>query len=263
MIGEGEIEIRCELAASAPQRVVICPWGEFTVHGQRVILDDQAAAATIAAVRARRVDTVIDYEHQTEGGKFASPDGTAPASGWIKGLSVQPGVGLVADVQWTPRAARMIAAREYRYLSPVLTVSKTDGRVVGIRSVALTNAPAIDGFPAMVASQRGGEKENGMHVAETASTARADRAALIARAREAYAKHGEALARLTDEASFVSCSLQDLGEERLTEEEVASLRVANDRRRRAERDTVIAKARREYIEHPALCRLTSEEAFVS
>ncbi|MFB9160491.1 phage protease, partial [Chromobacterium violaceum] len=55
--------------------------------------------------------------------------------------------GLYAtDVEWTDKAAAMIVAKEYRYLSPVFTYDK-QGRVTGLLHVALTNNPALDELP--------------------------------------------------------------------------------------------------------------------
>ena len=123
----------------------------------------EAAAATIAAFSAHGTDLPVDYEHQTLGGAYSSPTGQAPAAGWIKALAIvtpeeasaggaesQP--GLWADVQWTPEAAERLRGRQYRYLSPVALVRRSDRRIVGLHSVALTNKPAIVGMRPMVSS---------------------------------------------------------------------------------------------------------------
>jgi phage I-like protein len=96
------------------------------------------------------VDLVIDYEHQSLGGKFARADGQAPAAGWIKSLRIKPGEGLLADVQWTESATEMLARRQYRYLSPVVIVRQMDRRAVELHSVALTNTPAMENAEAIV-----------------------------------------------------------------------------------------------------------------
>jgi phage I-like protein len=88
-------------------------------------------------------DLPIDYEHQTLGGRYASPTGQAPAAGWIKRLDAVEGEGLVAEVAWTKPALSQLASRQYRYLSPVVVVGKRDGRLVALHSAALTNKPAI------------------------------------------------------------------------------------------------------------------------
>lgn len=147
--------------AQVPERVLIVPWGDIQSDAGSFVLDDAAADETLAAFTAHGTDLPIDYEHQTLGGAFSSPDGLAPAAGWINGLTkVSPAdagrdhhpaePGLWAHVAWTGDGAQRLAHREYRYLSPVALVRKGDGRLVGVHSVALTNKPAIAGMKAVV-----------------------------------------------------------------------------------------------------------------
>lgn len=150
-------------AAAAPERVLILPWGEVRSAAGSFVVDEEALASVIAEFDGHENDLPIDYEHQTLGGPYSSPTGQAPAAGWIKSLAAIPpatalrdGVepGLWAEVQWTADAADKLRAREYRYLSPVALVRRTDRRVVGLHSAALTNKPAIVGMRPVVASDR-------------------------------------------------------------------------------------------------------------
>lgn len=109
-------------------------------------LDSTKADALIARARLRGADIPMDYEHQILlSAKNGQP---APASGWIAPSSLQwvsegaePGV--YGRVSWTPRAAALIEAREYRYMSPVFSYG-TNGAVVDLLHVALTQTPAIE-----------------------------------------------------------------------------------------------------------------------
>ncbi len=150
--------------AEPPGRILIAPWGEVRTASGAFVVDEEAATATIAAFAAHGTDLPVDYEHQTLGGPYSSPTGQAPAAGWIKALSVVTPeeaassgaslqAGLWADVQWTPEAAQRLRGRQYRYLSPVALVRRSDRRIVGLHSVALTNKPAIVGMRPMVSSQ--------------------------------------------------------------------------------------------------------------
>ena len=110
--------------------------GEFTIdeHNARQMADNFAGLG---------VDVVIDYEHQTLSGA------KAPAAGWIKGLGVEAD-GLYAAVEWTEEAQRLIAAKEYRYWSPVFDFTAKDPRTgnrIGavLHSLALTNTPLLAG----------------------------------------------------------------------------------------------------------------------
>jgi hypothetical protein len=146
-------------AADVPVRVLVAPWGEVKSTAGAFLVDERAAQTTIAAFRDHGTDLPIDYEHQTLGGSYSAPDGLAPAAGWIKALKlvtpqaaaldgIEP--GLWADVSWTPDARTRLAAREYRYLSPVALVRRADRRLVALHSVALTNKPAIVGMKPVV-----------------------------------------------------------------------------------------------------------------
>jgi phage I-like protein len=98
----------------------------------------------LAEFAERNRDGVIDYEHQTLSGD------KAPAAGWIERLE-KTADGVVAHVRyWTDEATKLLKGGEYRYLSPVLTMSRR--RPMALHSVALTNHPATHGIPALVAS---------------------------------------------------------------------------------------------------------------
>jgi len=145
----------CEVVAApeAPGDVLLVPWGRVTGAKGDFIVNEQSAREIEQVFQAQGVDLPIDYEHHTVGGEFSSPDGTAPAAGWIKALKVVPGEGIIGRVEWTPRAAEMVSGREYRYLSPVVFVDKDTLQAVELHSVALTNKPAIKGFPALINKQ--------------------------------------------------------------------------------------------------------------
>jgi len=144
-LGDGEV----------PQRLVVAPWGEVESTAGRFVVDDEAGRLVVEAFGAHGTDLPIDYEHQTLGGSYASPRGTAPAAGWITALQTVAGEGIVATVNWTEEARKMLAAKEYRYLSPVAVVRKSDRKLVALHSVALTNKPAITRMEAIVNKERG------------------------------------------------------------------------------------------------------------
>ncbi|OSI25068.1 transcriptional regulator [Neisseria dumasiana] len=101
------------------------------------------AQQIIAAFDSAQTDLVVDYEHATL--KAAETGQQNPAAGWISKYVWDDERGLMGEVKWTERAKSMIDSGEYRYLSPVLEYD-TQGNVVGLHSVALTNAPALDGM---------------------------------------------------------------------------------------------------------------------
>lgn len=107
-------------------------------------------AGKIIAGLVKRDDVLIDYEHQS---MRASDSGKpTPAAGWFKRVEWREGDGLYAvDVRWTDRAAAMIRAREYRYISPVFTFNGL-GEVLNIVSVGLVNTPALAGLTDLAAA---------------------------------------------------------------------------------------------------------------
>ena len=133
-----------------PTTVRLTPWG--TVHSTNgsFVVDEESAELVLAAFAAQGNDLPIDYEHQTLGGPYASPTGQAPAAGWVKALRAEPGVGLLADIEWTEPARSQISQRQYRYLSPVAIVRKGDRKLLAIHSAALTNKPAIAAMEPLV-----------------------------------------------------------------------------------------------------------------
>lgn len=106
---------------------------------------DQTIASQIIADMANRDDLVIDFEHQTlHTQKNGQP---APAAGWFKQLVWREGQGLFAvDVKWTDKARAMLAAGEYRFISPVFSYNAVTGAVERLLSAGLTNNPGLTGL---------------------------------------------------------------------------------------------------------------------
>ncbi len=138
---------RSVIPAEAPDRILVVPWGEVASAKGHFVVDVEAAARVLAAFERHGVELPIDLEHQTLGGEYSSPDGSAPAMAWISAMEPEEGVGIWATVAWTARGAEYVRKKEYRYLSPVTVCVRGTGRVLRLHSVALTNKPAIEGMP--------------------------------------------------------------------------------------------------------------------
>lgn len=142
--------------APAGGEIQLTPAGVFKARDGRPAgvpgwkIDADIARRVIERAAARQTPLVIDYEHQTlEAEKNGQP---APAAGWFKTLEWRDGQGLFATgVEWTEKARAMIAAHEYKFISPVLSYDKRTGEVLGIQLAALTNTPALDGMDAVSA----------------------------------------------------------------------------------------------------------------
>ncbi len=131
--------------SGVPTEIKILPFGR--VHSQKgdFNVDEESFELIRKQFKDRKLDLVIDYEHQT------LSDVQAPAGGWIKDL-YKGEDAVIARVEWTAKAAEYLKNKEYRYLSPVVLVRKRDQKATAIHSVALTNTPAIDGMFALVNS---------------------------------------------------------------------------------------------------------------
>lgn len=129
----------------APETITILPLGHVVSSKGEFDVDEGSFQAMKAQIAQRGVDLVVDYEHQTLKGV------EAPAAGWVKELKLEDG-NIVAVVEWTPRGAEYLKNREYRYLSPVVNVRKTDNKAIGLHSLALTNTPAIENMTPIVNS---------------------------------------------------------------------------------------------------------------
>lgn len=143
----GEVDV-----GGAPEVISVLPFGHVVSQKGEFDVDEESLAAMKAQIAERGVDLVVDYEHQTLTGE------RAPAAGWVKELFAEDG-HIKARVEWTIPAKQYLENKEYRYLSPVITVRKSDNKATGLHSLALTNTPAIAGMTPIVNSStfQGGE----------------------------------------------------------------------------------------------------------
>jgi len=149
-----EITIDPAIAQVGMVDVLVLPDGKVQSSKGDFVVDQQSFDAINTSFLEHRHELVFDYEHQTIGGRYARPDGKAPAAGWIHSLRYEKGRGIIARVEWTDEARRSIQANEYRFLSPVLVHDEKTNKPIELHSVGLTNDPAIHGLP-RVAAKRG------------------------------------------------------------------------------------------------------------
>lgn len=147
----GEVDI-----SGAPEVISVLPLGHVVSTKGEFDVDEESFSAMKAQIAQHGVDLVVDYEHQTLTGE------QAPAAGWVKELFLDDGQ-IKARVEWTPRAKQYLENKEYRYLSPVITVRKSDNKAMGMHSLALTNTPAIEHMEPIVNSTT---FEGGTHTME-------------------------------------------------------------------------------------------------
>lgn len=129
-----------------------------TQDGTTRILSDAELVQMVSYFKSLGRPLVVDYEHQTMGTipgfeHFASPDGKAPAAGWIAGMEIKFDGIWAQGTLWTGKAAQMMTDGEYRYFSPVIFWDGKPfvGKAVALGPVALTNDPQINGLEAIAA----------------------------------------------------------------------------------------------------------------
>ncbi|MCE9934945.1 hypothetical protein LZ632_15380 [Aeromonas salmonicida] len=122
----------------------------FDVASGHWQLDGQIAAALIARAKGLGQDILIDYDHQTL--KTDQNGQPAPAAGWYNADEIEwrEGAGLFIKPRWTDRAAALVAAKEYRFLSAVFPYDAL-GRPLELRMTAITNDPGVVGMQALAA----------------------------------------------------------------------------------------------------------------
>lgn len=124
---------------TVPEWVHLLPAGDITGRdGRSYSLPDPTAL--IAAFQEGGLDLVVDYEHASDIPE-ARLKGPVKAAGWIKELR-QNEAGLWGRVEWTATARQIIAAKEYRYLSPVFYHDK-DHRIWRLKGAGLVHQPNL------------------------------------------------------------------------------------------------------------------------
>jgi phage I-like protein len=124
----------------APEWVQLLPAGDVKPVDGREPWTNGDPAKVIEASLAALPRMSIDYDHGTNTG------GSSRAAGWIKELKAkgpkgEPGIW--ARVEWTGPGAEAVAAKEYRFLSPVFNFVKGSRQIISIKRAALTNDPAL------------------------------------------------------------------------------------------------------------------------
>lgn len=142
----------CSIGAvsGAPDWIHLLPLGEIKAVDGRAWrnIDPQAV---VNATRAIGRDLPIDYDHATDIGKTTGAP--APAAGWITAVEARAD-GIWGKASWTERGRAALAAREWRFISPVFLFDKATGVIRSILRAALTNDPAIAELTALAHAMR-------------------------------------------------------------------------------------------------------------
>ena len=137
-------------AFTPPKQIQLLPAGMIRPQDGRGPFSVSDAAAVIKASTDMGRPLAIDFDHQID--HAPKTGGTAPAAGWIEGLEADKAGAIYANVTWTDLGRQALAARRYRFISPVFTYDANRGNVVKkILRAGLTNNPALVELPALAA----------------------------------------------------------------------------------------------------------------
>jgi phage I-like protein len=137
-------------------RIPLAVLGTFVKGKVKFSVTKQIMAEIIRNFAKRGTgEVVIDYEHAAEQPEVAA-GGPVPASGWLKAIDDGPDKNgiLWGQAEFTEKARQLIAAKEYKYISPAINFGARDkqtGEQQGatITSVALVNRPFFENLPAV------------------------------------------------------------------------------------------------------------------
>lgn len=143
------IAINAAVAVDGKEKLVqLVACGDFeSSNGIKQKVTPAEIAAVALNVRPG-AELLVDYEHNTY---LAAATGSKAAAGWITSVIDKGAEGLWGVVKWTANAARAIAEKEYRYMSPVLTGPFENGimRPQHLLGAGLVARPAIEDIAAL------------------------------------------------------------------------------------------------------------------
>lgn len=130
----------CSDAASATGAAP--EWIQLFPAGPRLLARDGRSWAfdADAVVAAFEAPVPVDYEHASEIKPLVGDP--APAVGWVEALAARDGA-VWGRVAWLAEGAEKVASRAYRFCSPAFLRHPVTGAVTRLRSVGLTNTPAL------------------------------------------------------------------------------------------------------------------------
>lgn len=134
------LEISGDIGPKSQQWIQLLTLGTMhTVDGRgpyKVLNPTKIIASSFRNISTDKLP--IDYNHALD---VLAPKGhSTPAAGWISKMEVRPD-GIWGLAEWTPKAAKHVADKEYRFLSPTILYTQGDNEIRSILRASLTNNP--------------------------------------------------------------------------------------------------------------------------
>lgn len=143
------LSVKLDESGGVPARVQLFRVGTFhhSEYGKfEITKADLKKMSDNFTANIRGIDIAIDYKHDNED----------VAAGWVKSVSLsEDGLELWADVDWTPNGKRVLAEKEFRYLSPEFMYDYQDNESLKkfgptLLGAGLTNRPTIKNMEPVV-----------------------------------------------------------------------------------------------------------------
>ncbi len=204
---------------SVPGEIHVVPIGEWKDRG--FVISEAECAEIVRNFEEFGIRLVIDWEHQSL--NCAENGAPAPAVGWIGKLEVRENGVWATEVEWTAEGRRMLEAKEYRYISPVLVFDDHDphtNEYIGcaLHSVAITNTPYFRSDLEPLVARRETDKPQEGKEMETEVTDQEQVTALKAENASLAGKIEALEAKLAETEAQIECAAT----ERLVEEAIAA-----------------------------------------
>lgn len=122
-----------------PGQICLIRYGKTKTTKGEYFFDEESAAKVLSRYESRGLHLCFDYNHLSIDPKN---EDQGKAAGWFDLELRQDGLYAV-NIQWTPKAAGMLANKEFLYISPAIVLDDKQ-YVVRLINVALTNLPATD-----------------------------------------------------------------------------------------------------------------------
>lgn len=128
-------------SGTAPEWIHLLPAGTFEAIDGRGPYELGDAEAVIAASMGSGRKLPIDENHSIT--RMTESGGSTPARGWIVEMEARED-GIWGRVEWTQAGSKMVIDRDYGFISPVFSHSKSKPhRVLQIMQAALVNDPGL------------------------------------------------------------------------------------------------------------------------
>src|SRR4051812_26872983 len=142
------IQLLRDAKKKPPTEFLVFPYGPIETTKGTFQFSQELCEELLNERAGHAADVNIDYDHLA---LRPGQPGAGKAAGWCRLEGRADGLWAV-DVKWTPEAAKMLEAGEYRYISPAFNADRKTGEIFELINIAITNIPATKNIRELVAA---------------------------------------------------------------------------------------------------------------